>query len=303
MNELVMLCGIPGSGKSTYAEQLKKEGYIIHSSDDTREQLGDINDQSKNEEVFRLLHKRIKDDLRGGKNVVYDATNISRKRRMAFLRELQNIPCKKVCVLIATPYEICVAQNFKRERRVPVEVIWKMYKNFNLPCKEEGFDEVVIHYPKEEWKEYYGEIEEYVRGLRNFDQHNHHHTLTLGDHMLTAMDYILHSNGRVYNDVVIATLAHDIGKAEVKEFKNRKGEDTTEAHYYQHHFAGCYKSLFFKYPSYANKEYIALLIELHMKPHKEWEQDSKVYQKDLSIFGQDILNDVWVLHEADVYAH
>lgn len=44
MVEFIMLVGLPGSGKSTYAEKLKEKGYIIHSSDAIREELtGDIN--------------------------------------------------------------------------------------------------------------------------------------------------------------------------------------------------------------------------------------------------------------------
>lgn len=43
MTDFIMLVGLPGSGKSTYAEELKREGYIIHSSDAIREELtGDI---------------------------------------------------------------------------------------------------------------------------------------------------------------------------------------------------------------------------------------------------------------------
>ena len=49
MANMIMMCGLPGSGKSTYAEKLEEEGYIIHSSDKIREELGDVNDQSKNE--------------------------------------------------------------------------------------------------------------------------------------------------------------------------------------------------------------------------------------------------------------
>ena len=94
MTRFVMMCGLPGSGKSTYADELaRKEGFIVHSSDKIREELGDVNDQSKNEQVFTILHKRIKDDLRSEKNVIYDATNINRKRRVAFLRELKHILC------------------------------------------------------------------------------------------------------------------------------------------------------------------------------------------------------------------
>lgn len=303
MTELVMLCGLPGSGKSTYAEQLKEKGYIIHSSDAIREELGDVNDQSKNEEVFRVLHKRIKDDLRVGKNVCWDSTNLNRRRRISFLRELSKIKCYKKCVLIATPYEICLYQNFTRDRNVPPGVVDRMRKNFNMPCICEGFDEVVVHYPNEEWRSYYGEIEDYIRSLRNYGQDNHHHKLTLGDHMLSAFDRALHLNGRVYDEVVLAALSHDIGKPDTRTFINSKGVSDNETHYFNHSYVGCYNSLFFEYPKYVNKEYVALLIELHMKPYLEWKQSEKALDKDRALFGESVINDVYMLHEADVYAH
>ena len=303
MNKFYLMVGLPGSGKSTYAEKLKEEGVIIHSSDAIREWFGDVNDQSKNTDVFTILHRRIKDDLRDGKNVCYDATNLSRKRRVAFLRELKHIPCEKICVLIATPFERCLLQNLERERSVPRDVLDRMYRSFQIPCKQEGFDEVIIHYPNEEWKEYYGEIENHIRSLCGFKQDNSHHELTLGDHMLSAMDNVLHYNGRVYDDVVLAALSHDIGKSKTKSFLNSKGEVDTEAHYFSHHNCGAYDSLFFKYPNYTNKEYIALLIEMHMRPHMEWKQSEKVKEKDRKLFGDKVLDDVLMLHLADVYAH
>lgn len=303
MVKFYMLVGLPGSGKSTYAEKLKEEGVIIHSSDKIREQLGDVNDQSKNTEVFEILHKRIKNDLQNGKSVAYDACNISRKRRRAFLQELKNIPCEKVCVLVATPYEMCVAQNFKRERRVPVEVIWRMYRNFQMPCVQERFDDVIVHYPKKEWTEYYGDIITYVDSLRCFDQCNHHHVLTLGEHMIKAADHMLHITGRYYNSAVLAAYSHDIGKVDTKEFKNAKGESTEEAHFFSHQNVGAYKSLFFSYPQYGDKQYIALLIELHMNPWLVWEQSEKAKQKELELFGSEIISDIIAIHESDLAAH
>lgn len=303
MSKLVVLCGLPGSGKSMYAEKLALENYIIHSSDKIREQMGDVNDQSKNEEVFVTLHKRIKEDLRNGKNVVYDATNLNRRRRVAFLKELKHIPCEKICVLIATPYERCIIQNGLRERKVPLDVIERMYKNFQIPCIYEGWDDVIIHYQKEEWKTYYGDVIEYVDSLCDFSQDNHHHKLSLGDHMWKASDYVLKHNGQQYNSLVLAALSHDIGKVDTKGFMNTKGEPTEEAHFYQHQHVGCYKSLFFEYPKYGNKEYIALLIELHMNPWLKWEQSENAKQKDIDMFGAELIADLVVLHDADVVAH
>jgi len=303
MSKLVMLTGLPGSGKSMYAEKLTLEGYIIHSSDEVRKEFGDINDQSKNVEVFSILYKRVKNDLRNGFNVCIDSTNLNRKRRVAFLKELKHIPCEKVCVLIATPYERCVIQNFLRERTVPLDVLWKFYKNFHIPCKYEGWDDVIIHYPKEEYKTYYGDVIEHVDSLCNFSQDNHHHKLSLGDHMWKASDYVFKHNGQQYNSLVLAALSHDIGKFDTMEYVNIKGEPTEEAHFYQHQNVGCYKSLFFEYPKYADKEYIALLIELHMNPWLKWEQSEKAKQKDIDMFGAEFIADLLLLHDADVAGH
>ena len=305
LNRFVMLCGLPGSGKSTYAERLEaEEGFIIHSSDKIRAELGDVNDQSKNEDVFNLLHKRVKADLNNRKNVCYDATNLNRKRRMAFLKELKNIECRKICVFIATPWEICLAQNFARDRQVPQEVMSRMYKSFQMPSIYEGFDEVIVHYENEDWKSYYGSVEEYVDSLVNFEQENSHHTLTLGNHMIGAVNYLAETKGSECSlDVLYATYTHDIGKPGVKSFVNGKGEVTPEAHYYSHHNCGSYKSLFFKYPKCINKEYVALLIEHHMKPMLEWKQSEKEKEKDRKLFGDHFINDVMLLHEADVFAH
>ena len=121
--KFIMLCGLPASGKSTKAKELAKEyNATIYSSDALREEMfGDVNDQGHNQELFTELHKRIKDCLRDSGNAIMDCTNINYKRRMAFLAELKNIPCEKICVLMATPYEWCLKRNAERERKVPEE--------------------------------------------------------------------------------------------------------------------------------------------------------------------------------------
>ena len=114
---LYMLCGLSGSGKSEYAKEFKKKSeelnseYRVHifSSDDLREELyGDTNDQSHNNELFNELHRRIKSCLKNGYDAIYDATNIKSKLRIAFLKELKNIPCHKVCLIIWRPYHECI---------------------------------------------------------------------------------------------------------------------------------------------------------------------------------------------------
>lgn len=139
MTEFIMLVGLPGCGKSTYAKKIETEGYVIHSSDAIREELfGDVNSQKDNTKVFDVLHKRIKDDLTKGISCVYDATNMSMKRRKAFLDEISKISCSKKCVLFVVPIEVCKEWNQKRERKVPNDVYDKMLKAFWVPAFYEG---------------------------------------------------------------------------------------------------------------------------------------------------------------------
>ena len=129
------MIGLPCSGKSTISKELvEKYNATIFSSDELRiEMFGDVNDQEHNQELFVELHKRIKDCLNNGKSAIYDACNINYKRRMAFLAELKNIPCEKICFVMATTYEECIRRNSERERKVPEHVITRMYHNFNIP--------------------------------------------------------------------------------------------------------------------------------------------------------------------------
>ena len=144
----IMMIGLPASGKSTYAQELaEKYNANIHWSDEIRKELsGDINNQHINDIVFSTLHKRVKYDLSNGKSCIYDSTNINYKRRMAFLQELNKIPCEKICILMATPYEECLKNNANRDRKVPEEVIERMYKHIDVQDIFEGWGDIQVVY-------------------------------------------------------------------------------------------------------------------------------------------------------------
>ena len=95
---LIMLMGIPGSGKSTWAKQYVFKcdaSFTIVSSDDVRKQLcnGDINDQSRNAEVWEVVLNQVQGLLKSGRNVLLDGTNTHTDRRRRFVKQLP--PCKR----------------------------------------------------------------------------------------------------------------------------------------------------------------------------------------------------------------
>ena len=286
----IMMVGLPGSGKSTDASELAiAHDATIFSSDSLREELfGDINHQADNTKLFEELHKRIKDCLKEGKSAIYDATNINYKRRMAFLAELKNIPCKKICVLMATPYEECLKRNAERDRKVPEDVIKRMYMNISIPYWYEGWDDIQIKYSTMSKKNIMMWLGEHIYD----SQDNPHHSLTLGDHCLKTGTQLAD------NPVLMcAGLLHDCGKPFVKSFVNARGEQTEVAHYYQHQCPSSYDSLFFSMPVDVNPLDVAILINLHMQPY--FNKEEKTKNKYRKLWGEELYNNVMKLHAAD----
>lgn len=259
------MCGLPGSGKSVYAEKLQNDyGYRIHSSDNLRNVLfNNVNEQNKNDILFRILHKNIKSDLLSGKNVIYDATNINRKKRIAFLNSISNIPCIKYCILLPTPYHICLENNKQRERSVPTHVIERMYKSFQIPYYRDGFDAVFIDSTKLPSGL---NVFEQIKELTSIEHDNPNHTYSIGEHCKRTAKYIIEHNG----DKILkwAALLHDIGKPFCKSFTDSKGNPSKYAHYYGHENVSAYLSLGYLKNYFSNTENIlktAYIINHHMR--------------------------------------
>ena len=142
-NVLIVLGGLPASGKSTYTEMLVESGVFCSVCPDKirGELYGDESIQGDGKQVFTIAHQRIKDLGQGGNNVVFDATNINADRRKKFVKEMR--PYFDVIILkwFSTPIDICLKRNAERKRQVPEEVIHRMNQNFfNKPTIDEGFD-------------------------------------------------------------------------------------------------------------------------------------------------------------------
>lgn len=301
--ELVMLAGISGCGKSTYANKKRENGYAVFSSDALRKELyGDEKIQGNPSDIFRKLTERSKEALKSGQSCVVDATNLSRKRRRNFLMNFKRIRCFKRCVLFVVPVEECLKRNRQRGRNVDEEVIQKMIKSFQCPYPYEGWDRIDIQH-EEAWDyEYPFEV------IEDFPQDNIHHTLTLGGHIKKAEEYCREHG--FSQPVQLAARYHDCGKLYTKTFFNMKGQKCENAHYYDHENYSTYLFLnemfsSSKYKNYTIEEilYVANLINWHMEPLKKWNQLTKSKQNDRMMLGEEMYQDIMRLHEADRAAH
>lgn len=303
----VCLVGLPASGKTTYAYDIAYyiNAVVIDSDEYRKDLFGDEKDQNNNQKLFQVMHKTIKDCLRAGKNVVFSATNLSSKRRRALLNELTKIPCEKKCIIMATPFEQCIENNRNRDRVVPEDAMWRMYKSWQTPAMFEGWDDIEIRY----WKGSKRSINavDYVNSLMDFDQDNPHHMLTLGQHMTMAYELASDNPDNDY-DVTYAASLHDIGKAKCKTYVNYKGQECKYAHFYGHENVGAYDVLFFDFYIYQTDELtlaVSLLISLHMSFYHfdRNPNPKKLHDKYRKLWGTILYNKVGMLHEADVAAH
>ena len=306
MSIFVMVSGVPYSGKSTYSNKLKSEGFKVHSSDDIREELfgNVVTTKEQNKEVFKTLHKRIKEDLSKGLDVCYDATNISYKRRMGFLQEIKKYNPYTKCVFMAIPRDVLLERRRHRDRIVPVDVIDKMLKTIYIPQYYEGWDEIeIVRYYNDN-----ADIEKNLNKLNiewDISQDNPHHTLTLRHHCLKAVNNLL-EYGIINSEVLTAMLFHDCGKPFCKQFKNAKGEDTEIAHYYEHEHYGAYKFIselaFLDEDTINSTLKIANLIQWHMRLFVLENAPQKTTDRFIKLVGQDTFDELTAMHLADISA-
>lgn len=309
MPTFYMLVSIPGAGKDTYYENFLKNKNVEHISSDLirAEVFGDVNDQSHNTEVFEIMKRRTIDSLKEGRDCCYNATNLSSKRRKNFLKNLAHIKCKTVCIIIATPIEICLKNNKKRERQVPEFVIESMVKKFEVPFYNEGWDFIRIYRPFEAETQ---RLDSILDELKRVPHENSHHSFTIGQHMIEAHDYFIDKYFKEINldDIPAksrlgwAVLYHDIAKGFCKVHFNMRGEETKEAHYYFHDKAGAYMFLAHmdsnSYTVYDHL-YIALLIQHHMA----FFSGEKFLSKIKNEYGSNFYYDLQILNECDKAAH
>lgn len=114
---LVVLVGISGSGKSTFAKRLFKETEVL-SSDRCRAIVSDDeNDQASTDDAFELLHYIAGKRLKNGLLTVVDATNVQTEARRPLVQLAREYHCLPVAIVLDVPGKECRERNNKRPGR------------------------------------------------------------------------------------------------------------------------------------------------------------------------------------------
>ena len=302
MLQFIMMVGPSGCGKSTwaknYVESMNDTGeWDIHSSDAIRGELwGDESVQGDPAQVFNLLHKRVRKSLCEGRNVIYDATNLPRKRRMGVLKTMFNQEAAdgvevfhKAVVIVARESE-CICRNYHRPRKVPANVIERHFTQIQLPWIDEGWDDIdyVVTSTYQEYSQSWGELLHFL----DIPHDNIHHKYDVLEHSLRVAARL----GKPFSEGWKLGLLHDCGKPETKSWVRPNGKEDGQAHYYNHHLIGGYKSLLYEGDDHWHKYLRAMAIQYHMEP---WFRGDKIEEFYERLDNIQLVEMVKALHEAD----
>ncbi len=143
--ELIILIGIPGSGKSYYARTLDKP---VISLDGIRHELyGDERILGKGSETDRAMRDKLVSLAGEGKDAVLDATHVSAARRARMIRLGRKLGYDRIVgIWFKTPMRVCLERNRARPNALPNFVLFRMNKDLNRqpPSADEGWDELKV---------------------------------------------------------------------------------------------------------------------------------------------------------------
>mgnify|MGYP002780886708 FL=1 len=156
--KLVLLIGIPGSGKSSLAQQIvaANRGHLLISTDAIRGKLfGDEAIQGSwvliQQELQRQLHQAVSAICQNSATeAIFDATNAVRQYRRAAIAQARSTGFTHITGLwLDTPIWLCLHRNRQRQRRVPDDVILRMHRQLRdaPPSLTDGLDCLIRYYP------------------------------------------------------------------------------------------------------------------------------------------------------------
>jgi predicted kinase len=153
MSNLYVLCGAPGSGKSTFAKEIfpryfPNHPYKIISRDAIRFSLLKDGEEyfSHENEVYQILWESINQALKEGFDVISDQTSLNPKSRAFLLQHISGYE-EVIAIEIKTPLKTCLARNNERIGKtfVPPSRVKDMYYSYKSPTIIEGFSHIYIY--------------------------------------------------------------------------------------------------------------------------------------------------------------
>ena len=271
MVKLYVMSGVAGSGKSTIAETIAKDGAIIVSSDKIRENLFATLDESVqnkecNRKVFEELYKQVQENLEKQRDVIIDATNLSQKKRMYIYERFKDMVDETTILSTFENLDTLYERNRNRpvEKMVPDEAVYRQYLSMQPPRKGIDCDNYVVYGSRESVLE---EIDKY--SVINSKHDSIHHLETIKEHI----DMLLYlTSNDIAIDLVLVAGFHDMGKFVSKQAKKDKNGNIYYSFAGHENVSAMYAAVF------GYDDDIVTIIQHHMKAHNLSEKTINRYK-------------------------
>lgn len=156
--EIVVLVGIPGSGKSTWVRQqmarYPEKNYVVISLDDIIEELGAAAGIQNYGIAFykfigqatSMMKAKAQQAFADRRNIIWDQTSLTEKKRRSILNQARGYRAEAV-VWSLTDEEWKRRFNKRKAevgKDIPQNILDNMAKSFTMPNKTEGFEKVTV---------------------------------------------------------------------------------------------------------------------------------------------------------------
>lgn len=156
MSKMIVMVGLPGSGKSSIVKKLITKDTFVYSTDDYIEEASAVEgktyaegfaDHIKN--ATKIMNEHLSVALDAGVTVIWDQTNLSKKKRAKIIaRANQNFYksyCKYIHVSESDAQIITRRLNNRPGKIISGHVYGVMKSSFQYPTIAEGFADVEIY--------------------------------------------------------------------------------------------------------------------------------------------------------------
>ncbi|MVM34031.1 AAA family ATPase [Spirosoma sp. HMF4905] len=131
--EVVLLSGLPGSGKDTFVSRHLADWPVV-SLDTYRQRLKiSPTDKQGTSRVVQLAKDEAKALLRSQTSFVWNATNLTRQLRQQLVELFVTYKARVRIIYLEVPYQQLVRQNRDREHVVPNDVLQRMLQRLEIP--------------------------------------------------------------------------------------------------------------------------------------------------------------------------
>lgn len=215
---LIILSGLPGSGKSTVTNGYLKEKYsdaVILENDKLKRKLELGNTKADSKKLAQAREVIVKETLATGQDLILDGVWCNGKARLKMYTLAKENGYNVITFMVTAALETVLERQHTRpiEDKVPEDVILSMAKYFNFPEIGKDCDELYHMSTDDSY-----DIDEVNKGLESLKHESAFHLESVGTHIKIVSQLISNSNiNDAEKDILIDVAKyHDLGKKYTK---------------------------------------------------------------------------------------